>query len=88
MIEILLFIILFILLMVVFLLLYIVLEIKKIHKEKYITSNEAKFLDFVSDMYIQYAKELNIHSEEQHEYITKQLNNIREKHLVPKFKKD
>ena len=52
-----------------------------IKKSTYLTNKEKEFIDFVIDMYIQYAEELEIHSKEQHAKITKQLEEIKQKHL-------
>lgn len=52
----------------------------KLEQEK-IPSKDLKFLDFTTEMYIKYSKDLDIHSGEQHEYIVKELERIREEHL-------
>ena len=52
-----------------------------IRKSTYLTDKEKEFIDFVIDMYIQYAEELEIHSKAQHTKITKQLEDIKNKHL-------
>lgn len=52
-----------------------------IRKSTYLTDKEKEFIDFVIDMYIQYAEELEIHSKEQHAKISKQLEEIKKKHL-------
>lgn len=49
---------------------------------KYLISNKEKdFLLFTIDMYIEYSKDLNIHSEEQHDIIIKELNKLKEKYF-------
>lgn len=53
----------------------------KLEKEK-IPDNDLKFIDFTIDMYIKYSKDLDIHSGEQHEYIIKELERIRDQHLT------
>ena len=57
-----------------------------IQKSTYMTDKEKDFLAFVIDMYTQYAEDLEIHSKEQHTKITKQLEDIKNKHL--KHEKD
>lgn len=52
-----------------------------IRKSTYLTDKEKDFIDFVIDMYIQYAEELEIHSKEQHAKISEQLEDIKKKHL-------
>jgi len=54
----------------------------KLEEDK-IPTKDLQFLEFTVDMYIKYAQELDIHSKEQHEYIVKQLERIREKYLNP-----
>jgi flagellar basal body-associated protein FliL len=44
---------------------------------------DLQFLEFTVDMYIKYAKDLNIYSESQHDYIVKELERIRETYLAP-----
>lgn len=46
-----------------------------------ICKKEKDFLLFTIDMYVDYAKDLNIHSEEQHEIIVNELNKIKEKYF-------
>lgn len=48
---------------------------------KEISEKDLKFLEFSVDMYIKYAKDLNIYSESQHDYIVKELERIRQTHL-------
>ena len=54
---------------------------KVIRKATYLSEKEKDFIKFAIDMYIDYAKELNIYSEEKHELIVKNLNKIKEKNL-------
>lgn len=49
--------------------------------QKKIPEKDLKFLDFTVEMYIKYAKDLDIHSTEQHEFIVKELERIRKEHL-------
>ena len=55
-------------------------------KSIFLSKKENDFLIFVIDMYIQYAEELEINSEEQHDKIVMELNRIKKKHL--KIKND
>ncbi len=50
-------------------------------KDKKIPDKDIQYLEFTVDMYIKYAKDLDIHSEEQHEYIVQELERIRNKYL-------
>ena len=52
-----------------------------IRKSTYLTNKEKEFVEFAIDMYVQYAEDLEIHSEEQHVKIVKQLEDIKNKHL-------
>ncbi len=52
----------------------------KLEKEK-ISTKDLKFIDFTIEMYIKYSKDLDIHSGEQHDYIIKELERIREKYF-------
>ena len=52
-----------------------------IKKASYLSKKQKEFIIFAIDMYVEYAKELNIYSPEKHELIVKQLNEIKEKHL-------
>jgi len=45
------------------------------------SEKDKEFIEFVIDMYIEYAKDLEIHSEKEHEKIVKQLKKIKDKHL-------
>jgi len=56
-------------------------EIQKLLSEK-IAPKDLEFLEFTVDMYVKYAKDLNIWSEQQHDYIVEQLERIRQDHLV------
>lgn len=51
-------------------------------KEKELSKKDLQFLEFTVDMYIKYAKDLDIHSPDQHEYIVQQLEVIRKKYLT------
>jgi hypothetical protein len=51
-------------------------------KEKELSKKDLQFLEFTVDMYIKYAKDLDIHSPDQHEYIVEQLELIRKKYLT------
>ena len=59
-------------------------EKKKIAKleDGKISSKDLQFIEFTVDMYIKYAKDLDICSKEQHEYIVKELERIRNQHLT------
>lgn len=57
------------------------LDLQEMFKQK-ISDKDLKFLDFTVDMYIKYAKELDIYSEHQHEYIVTELERIRTSYLV------
>jgi len=59
-----------------------------IKKYKYIDEKDKDFIIFVIDMYIEYAKELNIHSVEHHERVIKRLEKIKEKYFYEKKKKN
>lgn len=50
-------------------------------KSVYIPDKDKEFVEFVIDMYIQYAKDLDIHSPEQHEKIVQQLEKIKNKYF-------
>lgn len=52
-----------------------------IKKSTFIPDKDKEFIDFTIDMYIQYAKELNIHSPKQHEKIVEKLKEIKHKYL-------
>ena len=52
-----------------------------IKKSTYMTDKDKEFIEFVIDMYIQYAENLEIHSKAQHKKITQQLEDIKIKHL-------
>lgn len=56
-------------------------KIVKLENEK-ISSKDLQFIEFTVDMYIKYAKDLDICSKEQHEYIVKELERIREQYLT------
>lgn len=50
-------------------------------EQKKIPEKDLKFIEFTVDMYIKYSKDLDIHSAEQHDYIVKELERIREQYL-------
>lgn len=50
-------------------------------KHKNIDKKDKEFIVFVIDMYVQYAKDLDIHSEEQHEKMVKHLEKIKERYF-------
>ena len=50
-------------------------------KTTFIGKRDKDFLLFTIDMYIDYAKDLNINSETEHDNIVKELNRIKDKHL-------
>lgn len=52
-----------------------------IKKATYLSKKEKEFISFAIDMYIDYAKELNIESPKQHEFIVKQLKKIKEEKI-------
>lgn len=56
-------------------------------KYKQINKKDKEFIIFVIDMYIQYAKELNIHSEEQHDKMVEHLELIKKKYFYEENKK-
>jgi len=56
-------------------------------KYKAIDSKDKEFIIFVIDMYIQYAEELNIHSEKQHKELIKHLEKIKKKYFYEENKK-
>lgn len=47
----------------------------------FISDDDKEFLEFAIDMYCDYAEELNIHSDGQHEKIVKRLGKIKQKHF-------
>lgn len=47
----------------------------------YMSRKEKDFIVFTIDMYVDYAKDLNIHSETEHDNLVKELNKIKEKHF-------
>jgi hypothetical protein len=50
-------------------------------KTPFINKKDKEFIEFTIDMYIQYSKELNIHSPQQHEKIIDQLSMIKNKYF-------
>lgn len=81
-----------ILLLLVGLILYLVIQNRKLKRQAILLSKEAEllskkdlqFLEFTADMYIKYAKDLKIHSPEQHEFIVAELEKIQKK-IEPKI---
>jgi thymidylate kinase len=81
-----------ILLLLVGLIIYLVIQNKKLKQQAILLSKEAEFLskkdlqflEFTADMYIKYAKDLKIHSINEHELIVKELEEIRKK-IEPKI---
>jgi len=71
--------IIFILILIIFFLSISLYKIIK--KATYLSKKEKEFLKFAIDLYIDYSKELNIESPEQHEYIVKELKRIKENNL-------
>jgi len=55
-----------------------------IKKSTFIPDKDKEFIDFTIEMYIQYAKDLDIHSPKQHEKIVEQLTKIRNKYFKQK----
>lgn len=52
-----------------------------IKKSDYISDKDKEFIEFVIDMYIQYAEELEIHSKAQHKKIVEKLEEIKNKYF-------
>jgi hypothetical protein len=85
-----------ILLLLVVLIIYLIIQNRKLKQQAITLSKEAlflpkkdvEFIEFTVDMYIKYAKDLDIHSKEQHEFIVNELERIREDKLIPKIKND
>ena len=76
-----LFLTLIILVLVVVILLLSISYFKLIKKTTYLPDKDKEIIDFTIEMYIKYAKDLDIQSEEQHDLLVKELNRIKEKHL-------
>jgi len=80
-----------ILLLLVVLVIYLLIKNRKLKqqaillskKSNLLTKKELEFLEFTADMYIKYAKDLNIHSKEQHDFIVGELERIRNEKLFP-----
>ena len=53
----------------------------KIKNYRHVDEKDKEFIIFVIDMYVEYAHELKIHSEGQHEKIVEQLNKIKKKYF-------
>lgn len=58
-----------------------------IRKYDFIPDKDKEFMEFTIDMYIQYAKDLDIHSPKQHKKIVEQLERIKTKYLKQNEKK-
>lgn len=59
---------------------WLLVYLKKLKQQPPLLSKkEIQFVEFTIDMYIKYAKELDIADEDQHEYIVKELSKIAEK---------
>jgi hypothetical protein len=56
-------------------------------KHNPIDKKDKEFIIFVIDMYIQYAKDLDIHSEEQHDKMVEHLETIKSKYFYEENKK-
>lgn len=59
-----------------------------IRKSTFIPDKDKEFIEFTIDMYIQYAKDLDIHSPQQHKKIITELERIKIKYLKTNGKKD
>ena len=59
-----------------------------IRKSTFISDKDKEFIEFTIDMYIQYAKDLDIHSPKQHKKIIEQLERIKNKYLKINKKKN
>jgi hypothetical protein len=70
-----------ILLLVVIILLLALTLFKIIKSSVYLRDKEKEFLNFVIDIYIEYADDLGIQSKEQHKKIVEELNKIKTKYL-------
>jgi hypothetical protein len=57
-------------------------------KSTFISDKDKEFIDFTIDMYIQYAKDLDIHSPKQHQKIVEKLKDIKRKYLQISEKKE
>ena len=71
-----------ILILVLLILLLVIALLKLINKATYLSKKEKEFLEFAVDMYINYSKELNIHSPEEHDIIVRNLEKIRNEKLL------
>lgn len=82
-----------ILLLLVVLIIYLIIQNRKLNRQaillskeaNFLTKKELEFLEFTVDMYIKYAKDLDIHSKEQHDFIASELERIRKEKLLPKI---
>lgn len=82
-----------ILLLLVVLIVYLLIQNRKLKRQaillskdlNFLTKKEIQFLEFTADMYIKYAKDLKIHSKDEHEIIVAELKKIIEEKLLPKI---
>jgi len=80
-------------LLLVVLIIYLIIQNRKLKRQaillskeaNFLTKKELEFLEFTVDMYIKYAKDLDIHSKEQHDFIVSELEKIRKEKLLPKI---
>lgn len=80
-------------LLLVVLIIYLIIQNRKLKQQAILLSKELdfmnkkewEFLEFTVDMYIKYAKDLDIHSKEQHDFIVSELERIRKEKLLPKI---
>jgi len=56
-------------------------------KYKPVDQKDKEFIIFVIDMYIQYAEELNIHSDDKHKELIKHLEKIKKRYFYEENKK-
>jgi len=70
--------------LLIIVLFFVILIFLWTRKYKYIDNKDKEFIIFVIDMYVNYAKELNIHSDEQHEKIVKHLEYIKKRYFLTK----
>jgi len=71
---------------VIILLLFIVLFLSisiwhLIKKSIYLSDKEKELINFIIDIFVDYADDLGIQSKDQHEKISKELNNLRNKYF-------
>lgn len=69
-----------IILLLIGLIVWLLFYLKKLKQQPPLLSKkEIQFVEFTVDMYIKYAKELDIADEDQHEYIVEELSKIAQK---------